>query len=114
MGCSAPDDSIRDILAWDHDRLDALMARAVANPSEIDILAYEDFRGGLLKHVGMEEKILLPAIQRLRGGEPLPLASKVRLDHGAITALLVPTPTPAILATLRARNLPAKTGCRML
>lgn len=37
-----------------------------------------------------------------RGGEPLPIASKLRLDHGALTALLVPTPTPAIVAVIRA------------
>ena len=49
----------------------------------------------------MEEKILLPAAQQLRGGEPLPIASKLRLDHGAFAALLMPTPTDAIIATIR-------------
>lgn len=49
----------------------------------------------------MEEKVLPPAAQRARSGEPLPIASKLRLDHGALAALLVPTPTPAILAALR-------------
>ena len=50
----------------------------------------------------MEEKILLPAARRIRGGEPLPLAARLRLDHGAFTALLVPSPTVAIVAALRA------------
>jgi hypothetical protein len=59
------------------------------------------FRRGLLRHVAIEEKILLPAAQRARGGDPLALAARLRLDHGAIAALLVPTPTPAIVATLR-------------
>jgi hypothetical protein len=49
----------------------------------------------------MEEKILLPAAQRLRGGEPLPIVAKLRLDHGALAALLVPTPTPAIVVAIR-------------
>jgi hypothetical protein len=49
----------------------------------------------------MEEKILVPAAQRARGGEPLPAAGKLRLDHGALAALLVPTPTPTILRALR-------------
>jgi hypothetical protein len=48
------------------------------------------------------KKILIPAAQAARGGEPLPIASKLRLDHGALTALLVPTPTPAIVAVIRA------------
>jgi hypothetical protein len=49
----------------------------------------------------MEEKILLPAAQRARGGEPLPVAARLRLDHGALAALLVPTPNPTILSALR-------------
>jgi hypothetical protein len=88
-------------LADDHVRLDGLLRRAVADPAHIDRAAYAEFRAGLLKHIGMEEKILLPAAQRARGGEPLPVAAKLRLDHGAIAALLVPTPTPAIVAALR-------------
>ena len=63
---------------------------------------YAELRAGLLRHIGIEEKILLPAARAARGGEPLPIASKLRLDHGALTALLVPTPTPAIVAAIRA------------
>jgi hypothetical protein len=50
----------------------------------------------------MEEKILLPAAQRLRGGQPLSIATKPRLDHGAIASLLMPPPTAAVIATIRA------------
>ncbi|HTX19850.1 MAG TPA: hypothetical protein VMG34_14440 [Bacteroidota bacterium] len=55
----------------------------------------------MLRHIGIEERLLLPATQRLRGGVPLPLAPKIRLDHGALVALMVPPPTPAILRTIR-------------
>jgi hypothetical protein len=48
----------------------------------------------------MEEKILMPAAQRLGGGKALHMAPKLRLDHGALAALLVPTPTPAIVAAI--------------
>jgi hypothetical protein len=89
-------------LADDHARLDALLQRAFANSERIDLEAYELFRAGLLRHIAMEEKILLPAAQEAQGGEPLAIASKLRLDHGALAALLVPRPTPAIGATLRA------------
>jgi hypothetical protein len=88
-------------LAEDHARLDGLLQRAMMEDGTIDRAAYAEFRAGLLKHIGMEEKILLPAAQRARGGEPLALAAKLRLDHGALAALLVPTPTPAIVAALR-------------
>jgi hypothetical protein len=88
-------------LADDHKRLDALLQRAVAGSGRIDRAVYAEFRTGLLKHIGMEEKILLPAAQRARGGEPLPTAARLRLDHGALVALLVPTPTPRIVAAIR-------------
>ena len=89
-------------LADDHERLDALLERAMFDPENIDMSAYAQFRSGLLKHIGMEEKILLPAARRIRGGEPLPVAAKLRLDHGALTALLVPSPTATIVAAIRA------------
>jgi hypothetical protein len=95
------EETIREFLSRDHGRLDGLLARAAANPNQIDREAYDEFRRGLLRHIGMEEKILLPAAQRLRGGEPLELAAKLRLDHGALAALLVPPPTKIILKALR-------------
>jgi len=90
------------LLSDDHARLDRLMAQAVTASGEIDRTTYDQFRAGLLRHIGMEEKILLPALQRLMGGRPFPHAAKLRLDHGALAALLMPTPTTAILATIRA------------
>lgn len=94
--------SITRILSDDHRRLERLLASAVADDGHVERDSYDRFRAGLLRHIGIEEKILLPAAQRLRGGEPLPIAAKLRLDHGAIAALLMPTPTSGVLATLRA------------
>lgn len=93
--------SIRAFLEEDHRRLDELLASAVAGET-IDSTAYAAFRAGLLRHIGMEEKILLPAAKRLRGGEPLPEARLLRADHGALVAMLVPTPTPALVERIRA------------
>ena len=93
---------ITDFLVKDHGRLEALLQSAVAQVGSVDQGLYDQFRAGLLRHIGMEEKILLPAAQRLRGGEPLPIASKLRLDHGAIASLLMPPPTATIIATIRA------------
>lgn len=94
-------EEISRFLADDHVRLDGLLRRAVVDPVHIDRTAYAEFRAGQLKHISMEEKILLPAAKRANDGEPLPIAAKLRRDHAAIAALLVPTPTPAIVATLR-------------
>lgn len=89
-------------LADDHDRLDALFERATADPDHVDMTAYAEFRSGLLRHIGMEEKVLLPAATRFQGGRTLPIADRIRLDHGAITALLVPPPSRTIIETLKA------------
>jgi hypothetical protein len=93
--------AIARFLSDDHERLDTLLRRAATQSGAIDETAYAAFRGGLLKHIGMEEKILLPAAQDARGGEPLAAAAKLRSDHGALVALMVPTPTPAIVAAIR-------------
>jgi hypothetical protein len=53
---------IHQHLASDHQRLDDLLERAMSGQT-IDTAAYHQFRPGLLKHIGMEEKILLPAAQ---------------------------------------------------
>ena len=90
------------LLADDHRRLEALLDRATAGSGSIDLALFEQFRAGLLRHIGMEEKVLLPAAQRASGGTPLAIARQLRLDHGAIAALLVPTPTPTIVGQLRA------------
>jgi Hemerythrin HHE cation binding domain len=85
----------------DHRRLDALLGRATATPGQVDLAAFGEFRAGILRHIGMEEKVLIPAARRARGGVPLPIAAKLRVDHGAIAALLVPTPTAALVEELR-------------
>jgi hypothetical protein len=87
-------------LTADHRRLKSLLDAAVRS-EPFDLRCFAEFRSGLLRHIGMEEKILLPAAQAARDSVALPIAGRLRLDHGAIAALLVPTPTPVIVATLR-------------
>jgi len=93
--------SVTRFLADDHRRLEQLLQTAVASEDHVVQGAYDHFRAGLLRHIGIEEKILLPAAQRLNGGQPISLAPKLRLDHGAIVALLMPTPTARVISTLR-------------
>jgi hypothetical protein len=77
---------IYEFLSEDHARL----AHALSSGD------YETFREGLLWHIGIEEKILLPMVKNL------PVAERIHLDHGALSSLLVLTPTPAILTAIRA------------
>ena len=94
--------AISSYLEEDHVRIEDALRRAASTGEEIESTAYTEFRGALLRHIGMEEKILLPAARNARGGKPLPQAEQLHLDHGALAALLVPTPTPRIVETIRA------------
>ena len=93
--------ALHQYMSEDHDRLDRLLERALASPDRFDLEAFEEFRVGLLRHIGIEEKILFPEARRRRGGEPLPVAARLKREHSAIAALLVPTPDRAIAGELR-------------
>jgi hypothetical protein len=94
-------ESLRQFLTEDHRRLDALLEGSGECRTPEELAAYDQFRRGLLKHIGIEEKILLTAAARL-GGAPLEQAARLRLDHGAIVSLLMPLPAPSIIRALRA------------
>ena len=88
------------LLADDHARLDSLLERAGSCHSVEELVAYDQFRRALLRHIAMEEKVLLPAAERARGA-PIPEAPRLRLDHGALAALMMPSPQPGIVRAIR-------------
>jgi hypothetical protein len=87
---------IHRFLAADHVRLRALLDEAASDPA-----AYTAFRAGLLRHIAIEEKVLFRDARDRRHGSPLPVTRQLHADHAALASLLVPSPTPAILATIR-------------
>jgi hypothetical protein len=95
------DNQIYQFFTSDHRRIELLLEKATEDVNNIDMDYYHSFRTGLLKHIKMEEKILFPAAQKANGGTPLSLASKLRLDHGAITSLMVVPPDPGVIKVLR-------------
>lgn len=88
-------------LLQDHARLDALLQQSAADPDRFDHAAFEAFRSGLLRHIGIEEKLLLPAARRKNGGTPLSMAEPLRTEHAALASLMVPTPDAALVAEVR-------------
>lgn len=92
---------IAAFLAEEHGRLDGLLRAAVREPGAIDQAAFRAFRAGLLRHIAIEEKVLFPAIREARGGAPHPDWRRLRVQHGAMTSLLVPPPTPELVAEIR-------------
>lgn len=93
--------TLSSYLLEDHARLGELLDRSVAEPDRFDHVAFEEFRGGLLRHIAIEEKILLSAVRRKNGGIPLPLALPLRVEHAALASLLVPSPDAALVGELR-------------
>ena len=92
--------AIHRFLSHDHARLGALLARAAAGEA-VDRTAYDAFRAGLLRHIAMEEKVLFALARARRGGEPLPIVRQLHADHAALASLLVPTPTHALVRSIR-------------
>ena len=88
-------------LANDHDRLDALLERAIASHEVVDNQAFGEFRKGLLRHIGMEEKIVFPAIVKRLDKKRASIIARLHLDHGAIVSLLAPPPSASVVATLQ-------------
>lgn len=85
----------------DHRRLDDLLDRATRDPDEIDMDLYHRFRTGLLTHIKMEEKVLFPAAREANQGKELPETIQLRLDHGALTALMAVPPDQKLVRVLR-------------
>lgn len=76
-----------------------LLGRADAGEG-LDLDAFEAFRARLLRHIGIEEKLLLATVRDVLG-RPIERARRIRVDHGAIASLLVPTPDVALVSELR-------------
>jgi hypothetical protein len=78
-------------MASEHALLDELLQTAAGKSGIEGREAYQRFRERLLRHIRIEERILLPMAARKRG-EALAIAPRLRLDHGALAALLMLPP----------------------
>jgi hypothetical protein len=87
-------------MAFDHDAIDSLLTASLAS-GDVDRESYALLRDRLLRHIALEEKVLLPLVRAYRGA-PFPTSKQLRVDHGAIARLLVPTPSVPLLRELEA------------
>lgn len=93
---------IYDFFTRDHQRVETLLDKACADMHQINHELYHQFRVGLLTHIKMEEKILFKAAQEANDGEPLTIKRQLRMEHGAITTLMVLPPSEDLLIVLKA------------
>tara|TARA_R110000868_G_scaffold144150_1_gene362914 strand:- start:35582 stop:36097 length:516 start_codon:yes stop_codon:yes gene_type:complete len=85
----------------DHRQIDLLLKKALEKPNEIEMDYYHQFRTRLLRHIKMEEKTLFPAAKKVNPGLVKEVVQQYRLEHGAITALMVPPPTLSLIKVIQ-------------
>jgi len=91
--------ALHDLLTRDHARLDQLLASSLRPDGSIDQVSYRAFRGGLLWHIAVEERVLLPAVRMRRVDSEI--ERQLHRDHAALAALLVPPPSAAEIEAIR-------------
>lgn len=77
------------------------MNKAILPDGSIDMRYYNRFRTGLLRHIKMEEKILFPAAMGVDKEVMTKILPRFRLEHGALTALMVPPPTAVLIKVIK-------------
>ena len=104
--------ALHHFLSRDHARLDALLSACLAPGDAIPSEDYDAFRRGLLRHIGIEERLLFPELRKKHGLTEL--ERQLHRDHAALAALLVPPPTrrelEQIAAILRSHNVLEETS----
>ncbi len=101
-----PREALRAWLSLDHSEIDALL-RSVVGGDRLDLEIYGRFRERLLRHIGIEERILFPPSRRRGTAALASRLAELRTDHAALTTLLVPTPDLALareIASLLAKH----------
>jgi hypothetical protein len=93
---------IEHFMTEDHRRLEGLLDAAQVSVETFDQEMYAQFRHDLLRHIGMEEKVLFRFARARRRGEPLAIAAQLHSDHGEIARLLVPSPSAQLVTALKA------------
>ena len=101
-GRPEPPHRIYEVMAAEHLRLEALLDLMQSREQNANAETYQTFRETLLRHIRIEERVLLPIAKERSDGTPLALAARLRLDHGAFAAMMMLPPTPRVLAALRA------------
>ncbi len=91
--------ALHELLSGDHARLDQLLTSALRPDGRIDEESYRAFRSGLLWHIAVEERVLLPAIRKHRADSEV--EKQLHRDHAALAALLVPPPSAAEIYAIR-------------
>ncbi len=91
---------LTDVLLREHRELLAMITACTRREGEVDLHAFDQYRLRQLRHVAIEEKVLLPAL-----AERTPLGpafqNGLRKDHETIVVLCVTAPDPDFVHDLQ-------------
>src|SRR5512141_3218831 len=87
------------LLAREHVDIPALLPGCLLPSGAVDLRRFDEFRRRALRHLAIEELVLLPALARRLGRRPV-FQTGLRKDHAAIVALCVPMPNPEWIRNL--------------
>lgn len=89
-----------DALVREHDEFLRLLDGCLTDERAVDLRRFEEFRRRQLRHVALEERVLMPALARRLGAPPV-FQNGLRKDHASVAALCVAEPNPDFLVDLR-------------
>lgn len=91
---------VSDILEKQHRCIEQLFLTATSDPDIVDTTGYDQFRATILRHIAIEENVVLPLLRKhLPGGFPMEL--QLRMEHDAIAALCVLPPKSTVIFSLQ-------------
>ena len=76
---------IARFLCEDHEQLGALLTMSTMGEEGVRMAPFDQFRAGILRHISMEEKLLIPAVTAANGGERPAIADMLRVDQSRTT-----------------------------
>jgi len=92
--------SVTRLLVGEHAETLARLAACSLRDGTVDLKRFDDFRHALLRHIAIEEKVLMPALTKAMGKLPL-FQNGLRKDHAGVAALCVPRPSREWLDDLK-------------
>ncbi len=91
---------LTDVLLREHRELLAMIAACTPRDGEVDLQAFDRYRLRQLRHVAIEEKVLLPVLAGRASLSPA-FQNGLRKDHEAIVVLCVTAPDPDFVHDLQ-------------
>lgn len=92
--------TISHVLTAQHAQLRAELVGCFVGPAGLDVERFDVFRHSLLRHISIEEQVVMPALLAVLGAPP-GFRNGLRKDHAGIAALCVPLPEREWLENLR-------------